>query len=146
VHQKKETEGKGIVAMDEEEEPKLVEPTEPLEPELALDQNEASTPEDMGDMQGEEDGEEPGADRSWLPTIAVGIAALVLGLFLGYLGRGQFGPEAQAARATQTAVAQVSATRAAAGQELMKNLVDHARHIKGSPDAKSIIIEFSDFQ
>ncbi len=126
--------------MDEEEEPKAIEPTEPLEPEPAVDQFEASEPEDL------EDSDEPGTGRSWLPTIAVGIAALVLGLLLGYMGRGQFGPEAQAARATETASAAAVATRSAANQELMKYLIGQARHAKGPKDATATIIEFSDFQ
>lgn len=117
-----------------------------------MDDQEESKPIESFDDPGSEDRIDPGgpegsgSSHSMAATFLVGLAALVLGLFLGYVGRGQFGPEAQAAHATQTAVAQVSATQAAGLQGLMKNLVEHARHSKGPQDAKVTIIEFSDFQ
>lgn len=117
--------------MDDQEEVKPIETFDTEEPVDSFDQDEPAG---------------SGSGRSWVPAIAVGIAALVLGLFLGYVGRGQFGPEAQAARATQTAVAGASATQAAANQELMNYLVGQSRHSKGPEDAKVTIIEFSDFQ
>jgi len=92
-----------------------------------------------------------------LITLLVGAAMLLAGILLGYLGRGQFGPEAQAARATSTAQAiavatqtaaniEMSATQAAANADLMKYLTENTRHYKGDPKAPVTIIEFSDFQ
>ncbi len=79
-------------------------------------------------------------------TIVVALVALVVGFLLGYLGRGQFGPEAQARRATEAAQVALQATRQAANRELMKYLVQNGRHFKGDENAPVTIIEFSDFQ
>ena len=90
-------------------------------------------------------------------TILVGVAMLLAGVLFGYVGRGQFGPEAQAAKSTSTAQAvaaatqtavyiEASATQAAANAELMKIMSENTRHYKGDPNAPVTIIEFSDFQ
>jgi protein-disulfide isomerase len=71
---------------------------------------------------------------------------LAVGLFLGYVGRGQFGPEAQAVKATEAAQAVLAQTQAAAGAEMMKYLTDQARHFKGDENAPVTVIEFSDYQ
>jgi protein-disulfide isomerase len=97
------------------------------------------------------DGEElektsAGRGHPILITILVGMAMLLAGVLLGYFGRGQFGPEAQAANSTATAQAGVSATQAAANAEVMKFLTEKTRHFKGDPNAPVTIIEFSDFQ
>ena len=86
----------------------------------------------------------PGA--SWWITAAVGAAMLVIGLFLGYVGRGSFGPEAVAAKATQSAQASMLQTQQATNQEIMNMLVQQTRHFKGDEAAPVTIIEFSDFQ
>lgn len=84
--------------------------------------------------------------RPWLLTAAVGVLMLAIGLLGGYVGRGQFGPEAQAARATDSARAVLAQTQAAAGAEMMKYLQDQARHVKGGETAPVTVIEFSDYQ
>ncbi len=94
----------------------------------------------------EEEEEASSAGRGWGVTIMVGLAALALGLLLGYVGRGQFGPEAQAAKATQTVQAGMAATQAAGNQKLMDYLIGQSRHAKGPQDAQVTIIEFSDYQ
>jgi uncharacterized protein HemX len=94
----------------------------------------------------EDEQETSGSGRSWLVIALVAVAALAVGLLLGYVGRGQFGPEAQAAKATQTVVAGQSATQAAGNKQLMDYLIGQARHSKGPEDAKVTIIEFSDYQ
>jgi len=78
--------------------------------------------------------------------VIVGIAALLVGLVLGYLGRGTFGPEAMAANSTATADAGAVQTRAAQNQEVMTMLVNETRHFKGEANAPVTLIEFSDFQ
>ena len=80
------------------------------------------------------------------PIIIVGIAMLAIGLVLGYIGRGAFGPEATAAKATSAAVAVAIQTRAAANKEVMTMLIGETRHFKGDANAPVTIIEFSDFQ
>ena len=103
--------------------------------------------------------EETSADKGHpiLITILVGVAMLLAGILLGYVGRGQFGPEAQAARTTATAQAvaavtqtaanaEASATQAAANADLMTFLTENTRHYKGDANAPVTIIEFSDFQ
>jgi hypothetical protein len=63
----------------------------------------------------EEDREEEqasGGGRAWLLIVLVGLAMLLLGGLLGYVGRGQFGPEAQAAKATEQAQVALAATKA----------------------------------
>jgi flagellar basal body-associated protein FliL len=98
-----------------------------------------------------------GGSQSWLITVLVGLVMLLAGLLLGYFGRGEFGPEAQAAKSTATAQmvaaatqaaanAEQSATQAAANAELMDFLTQNTRHYKGDPNAPVTIIEFSDFQ
>jgi len=86
------------------------------------------------------------SNRSWILTAVVGVLMLAVGLFLGYVGRGQFGPEAQAAKATEAAQAVLAQTQAAAGAEMMKYLTDQARHSKGEENAPVTVIEFSDYQ
>ena len=103
--------------------------------------------------------EETPAEKSHplLITILVGVAMLLAGILFGYVGRGQFGPEAQAAKststaqavaaATQTAVyAEQAATQVAANADLMAFLTKNTRHYKGDPNAPVTIIEFSDYQ
>jgi len=82
----------------------------------------------------------------WLTAALVGVLALALGLFLGYVGRGEFGPEARAAKGTASAVAVLEQTQAAGNQELLKYLSEQTRHFKGDANAPVTIIEFSDFQ
>jgi len=89
---------------------------------------------------------QPAENRSWMAMAAVGLVALVIGVFLGYVGRGQFGPEAQAAKATASAEAVLAATRQASSAELMNYLRENTRHFKGDENAPVTIIEFSDFQ
>lgn len=84
--------------------------------------------------------------RSWLAPAAIGVLMLVVGLFLGYVGRGEFGPEAQAAKATEAAAAVAAQTQAANSAEMMNYLIENTRHFKGDENAPVTIIEFSDFQ
>jgi protein-disulfide isomerase len=86
----------------------------------------------------------PGA--SWWVTAAIGAAMLVVGLFLGYVGRGSFGPEAVTAKATQSAQAAMLQTQQASNQEIMDMLIKQTRHFRGEATAPVTIIEFSDFQ
>ena len=86
-----------------------------------------------------------GNSRIWM-TIIVGLAMLVVGLFLGYFGRGKFGPEAGAARGTATSAAAAVQTRSASNQEAMNMVISETRHWKGDPNAPVTLIEFSDFQ
>jgi protein-disulfide isomerase len=116
-------------------------------------------PEKPDEVIDEEPLEESQTEKSHpvLITILVGVAMLLAGILLGYFGRGQFGPEAQATRSTATAQAvalatqsavsaQTSATQAAANADLMKFLEENTRHYKGDPNAPVTIIEFSDYQ
>ncbi len=89
--------------------------------------------------------EESPTRRNW-PMFVVGAAMLVIGLVLGYLGRGVYGPEASAAKATSSAMAAAVQTRASANKAVMDVLIEQTRHFKGSPNAPVTIIEFSDFQ
>ena len=84
--------------------------------------------------------------RTWLIAGAVGALMLVLGAFLGSYGRGQFGPEAQAAKAAASATAVAVETQAAASAQMMDYLIENTRHFKGDENAPVTIIEFSDFQ
>jgi len=92
----------------------------------------------------EEEGEGPLKRNT--PLILIGIAMLALGLVLGYLGRGVYGPEASAAKSTQVAMAAAVQTRASANKEVMTMLIGATRHFKGDANAPVTIIEFSDFQ
>ena len=97
--------------------------------------------------------ESPGSDRDdaarakpgWR-TLIIGVGALLIGLVLGYLGRGMYGPEAMAAHGTATANAVAVQTRSASNQEVMKAIVAQTNHFKGDPNAPVTLIEFSDFQ
>jgi protein-disulfide isomerase len=84
--------------------------------------------------------------RTWLMVGLVGLIMLIAGILLGYIGRGEFGPEAQAAKATSAAQAVLAQTQAAANANLMEYLAQNTRHFKGDPNAAVTIIEFSDFQ
>jgi protein-disulfide isomerase len=79
-------------------------------------------------------------------VISIGLIGLLIGLVIGYMGRGVLGPEATAARGTQTAAAVAMQTRSAANQEVMKMVIAQARHFRGDPNAPVTLIEFSDFQ
>ena len=94
----------------------------------------------------EESEESSSGSRTWLITALVGLVMLVAGALLGYVGRGEFGPEAQAAKATEQAQAVLAVTQAAANANLMEYLSQNTRHFKGDPSAAVTIIEFSDFQ
>jgi hypothetical protein len=83
--------------------------------------------------------------RNW-PIILVGVAMLAVGLVLGYIGRGVYGPEATASKATSSAIAAAIQTRAATNKEVMTMLIGATRHFKGDANAPVTIIEFSDFQ
>jgi hypothetical protein len=120
-----------------------------------LDQAPDEVPEDLaqeGEVQEseiqetefQEQAESP-LKRNW-PMIVIGVAMLVVGLVLGYIGRGFYGPEASAAKATQAAVAVAVQTRASANKEVMTMLIGATRHFKGDANAPVTIIEFSDFQ
>ena len=95
------------------------------------------------ELEGEESS---GGSRSWLVIALVGVAALLVGALLGYVGRGEFGPEAQAAKATEQAQAALVITQAAANANIMQMLSQETRHYKGDPSAAVTIIEFSDYQ
>jgi hypothetical protein len=110
-------------------------------------QNLDSLDENPGEIEeGEvpEQGESP-RKRYW-PMIVVGVAMLLMGVVLGYLGRGVYGPEAMASKATAEAVAVAIQTRAATNKEVMTMLIGATRHFKGDANAPVTIIEFSDFQ
>ncbi len=113
------------------------------------DEEEKEVP-DADEIFEEEEEEITASDSSsrspWLSTALIGVLALVLGLFLGYVGRGEFGPEARAAKATASAVAMLEQTQAAGNQELVKYLSEQTRHFKGDANAPVTIIEFSDYQ
>lgn len=87
----------------------------------------------------------PTGSINWA-TISIALVTLIIGLVIGYMGRGVVGPEAVTARSTQTASAMAVQTRTAANQEVMKMIVAQARHFKGNEDAPVALIEFSDFQ
>lgn len=91
------------------------------------------------------EGVESTQKRNW-PIIVVGVAMLVVGLVLGYFGRGMYGPEAIAAKATSSAMAAAVQTRASANKEVMTMLIGATRHFKGDANAPVTMIEFSDFQ
>jgi hypothetical protein len=102
---------------------------------------------EVQEVQGQEGFEkvESPLKRNW-PIIVVGVAMLVVGVVLGYFGRGAYGPEAMAAKATSSAVAVAIQTRASANKEVMTMLIGATRHFKGDANAPVTIIEFSDFQ
>jgi hypothetical protein len=103
--------------------------------------------EETEEMEVEEEEEtSQGGSRTWLIAGLVGLIMLVAGVLLGYIGRGEFGPEAQAAKATSAAEAVLAQTQAAANANLMEYLSQNTRHFKGDPNAAVTIIEFSDFQ
>ncbi len=82
----------------------------------------------------------------YAPMIIIGAAMLVIGLVLGYFGRGLYGPEAMTAKATSSAMAAAVQTRASANKQVMSMLIEATRHFKGDANAPVTIIEFSDFQ
>jgi flagellar basal body-associated protein FliL len=83
--------------------------------------------------------------KTWLIAL-VGIVALLVGLGLGYFGRGEFGPEAQAAKGTATAVAAAVQTRSATNEQVMDLIIAQTNHFQGEANAPVTILEFSDFQ
>jgi len=111
-----------------------------------IEKVEADPEEENFDSEELEEEKSSGGSRSWLAIVLVGAAMLLLGALLGYVGRGEFGPEAQAAKATEQAQAVQAATQAAANADLMKFLTENTRHYKGDPNAAVTIIEFSDYQ
>lgn len=102
--------------------------------------------DDLSDELSEEQLDEPASNRSWLAAALVGLIMLAVGLVLGYVGRGEFGPEARAAEATAAARVAAEETQAAGNAEMMDVLVQNTRHFKGDENAGVTIIEFSDFQ
>lgn len=90
--------------------------------------------------------EEYGSNSSWKVSALVGVLMLAVGLVLGYLGRGQFGPEMRSAKATEAAQAAVVETQAAGNAEMMEFLKKNTRHFRGDANAPVTIIEFSDYQ
>jgi uncharacterized protein HemX len=114
------------------------------EPEEPVEAQESIEPEEVENEEEEETSK--GGNRTWLVAGLVGLVMLLVGALLGYFGRGQFGPEAQAAKATEQAQVALAATQAAANADLMEYLVQNTRHFKGDPSAPVTIIEFSDFQ
>jgi hypothetical protein len=112
-----------------------------------LEKDVAEPQEELDEAEAEEREEtSKGGGRSWLIVGLVGLIMLVAGMLLGYIGRGEFGPEAQAAKATSAAQAVLAQTQAAANANLMDYLAQNTRHFKGDPNAAVTIIEFSDFQ
>lgn len=89
---------------------------------------------------------EPAVWSGWLIPAGIGVLMLVVGMFLGYFGRGEFGPEARAARATQIVARTTAQAQATQGAQMMQYLVQNTRHFKGKENAPVTIIEFSDFQ
>lgn len=99
------------------------------------------------DPEEEEDiAEEDGGNSSWKVSALVGVLMLAVGLVLGYFGRGQFGPETRAVKATAVAQAAAVETQAAGNAEMMDFLKKNTRHFRGDENAPVTIIEFSDFQ
>jgi hypothetical protein len=86
-----------------------------------------------------------GNSQIWT-TIIVSLAMLVVGVLLGYFGRGAFGPEASATRGTATSAAAAVQTRSASNQDAMNMVISETRHWKGDANAPVTLIEFSDFQ
>ena len=82
----------------------------------------------------------------YLNLILGGILLLLIGAFLGYIGRGTFGPEAQAAKATSTAAAVVVQTRAATNKQVMELVSQQITHWRGDANAPITMIEISDYQ
>jgi hypothetical protein len=91
-------------------------------------------------------GQEPPKASGNLNLILGGILLLLIGMFLGYIGRGSFGPEARAAKSTATAQAAAVQTRAATNQQVMEMISQQITHWKGDAKAPITLIEFSDFQ
>jgi len=111
-----------------------------------IEKVEADPEEENFDSEELEEEKSSGGSRSWLAIVLVGAAMLLLGALLGYVGRGEFGPEAQAAKATEQAQAALVITQAAANANIMQMLSQETRHYKGDPSAAVTIIEFSDYQ
>jgi len=93
--------------------------------------------------------------QSWATPI-LALLFLIVGLFLGYAGRPSLESRLQAGKPAPTAVAAVGEAPAAAVGEppaaaaattdIMEFLAKDLRHVKGDPNAKVLIIEFSDYQ
>jgi protein-disulfide isomerase len=108
----------------------------------SMDNDSGATPKDPVEPEPFDEG----LKYPWYVTLIVGAAMLLVGSFLGYLGRGQFGPEAQQANATLAAEGVALQTQAAQNQKLMDYLQANTRHWRGPEDAEVFIIEFSDYQ
>ena len=87
----------------------------------------------------------PVSSRKWM-TPLIGLVMLLIGVGLGYVGRGVIGPEATASRGTATAAAAAIQTRSASNQEVMAAIIAETRHFKGDENAPVVMIEFSDYQ
>jgi hypothetical protein len=84
-----------------------------------------------------------------LSTVTVGLAMLVVGMSVGYLGRPIVTPPPVIP--TPAVVADAGAPPAAAdanpsAANLMDTVAAETRHFKGDPNASVMIIEFGDFQ
>jgi hypothetical protein len=93
-----------------------------------------------------EPGQPAAAPSKNLTLVLGGLLVLLIGIFLGFIGRGTFGPEAMAARSTATAQAGAVQTRAAANKEVMDLISQQITHWQGNENAPITLIEFSDFQ
>jgi len=79
-------------------------------------------------------------------TPLVGLAMLVLGLWMGYYLRSWTLARSSNATTASNAAAIPTTDQTAAQQSLMASLIPTVRHFKGDPNAPVTIIEFGDFQ
>lgn len=114
------------------------------EEEFTTAQVEPSTDATWSEPSVEDPAAQPGPEPrgSRIHPLAIFLAGLVIGLFIGYSGR----PSTTAPQATRTPVLPGQARSASGAPTLMDTLIAQTRHFKGDPNAPVVIIEFSDFQ
>jgi hypothetical protein len=96
--------------------------------------------------------------HSWATPI-IGLAMLLIGLLLGYVGRPLLTGGTPGAAQAPTAIVQPTSAQAQAGNptdvptadatamaDLMSTVIQQTRHFKGDENAPITMIEFSDFQ